>query len=95
MRSKQKIKFLVLILILVLTLVFPGINSFASGLVLGDVNNDGMVNTNDAIYLLRHTLSPLKYPLSQSGNINGTDGVNSDDAIYLLRHTLLSNQLHQ
>lgn len=88
MKSKKTLKLSVFILILAVTLVFPGINSFASGLILGDMNNDGMVDSNDAIHLLRHTLSPIKYPISQSGNINGTDGVNSDDAIYLLRHTM-------
>lgn len=54
----------------------------------GDVNGDGYVNSNDAIYLLRYTLSPNRYPINQSGDMNGDGYVNSNDAIYLLRHTL-------
>ena len=29
----------------------------------GDVNGDGQITTDDAIYLLRHILQPDKYPL--------------------------------
>lgn len=54
----------------------------------GDVNGDGYVNSDDAIYLLRYTLSPNRYPINQSGDMNGDGFVNSDDAIYLLRYTL-------
>lgn len=54
----------------------------------GDVNGDGYVNSNDAIYLLRYTLSPSRYPINQNGDMNGDGYVNSNDAIYLLRYTL-------
>ena len=88
MKNKNTFKLALFVLILAAILAFPGINSFASGMILGDMNEDGIVDTNDAIHLLRHTLAPIKYPISQSGNIDGLDGVNSDDAIYLLRHVL-------
>ena len=54
----------------------------------GDVNGDGYVNSKDAIYLLRYTLTPNRYPINQDGDMNGDGYVNSKDAIYLLRHTL-------
>ena len=60
--------------------------------VLGDMNSDGEVNTDDAIYLLRHVLMSSKYPISQSGDVNGDDEVNTDDAIYLLRHVLMPSK---
>ena len=60
--------------------------------VLGDVNDDGKVDSNDAIYLLRNTLMPNQYPLNQSGDMNGDGQKDSNDAIYLLRHTLMPNQ---
>lgn len=56
--------------------------------VKGDMNNSGVVDSNDAIYLLRHTLDSARYPISQSGDVDGNGSVNSNDAIYLLRHTL-------
>lgn len=33
----------------------------------GDMNGDGILNSADAIYLLRHTIMPEKYPLSDTG----------------------------
>ena len=60
--------------------------------VPGDMNSAGEVNTDDAIYLLRHVLMPSKYPISQSGDANGDNEVNTDDAIYLLRHVLMPSK---
>lgn len=60
--------------------------------VLGDVNGDDKVDSNDAIYLLRYTLQPSSYPINQSGDMNGDGKIDSNDAIYLLRHTLQPNQ---
>ena len=58
------------------------------GIIRGDVNGDGVVETADAIYLVRHILTPSRYPINQSGDMNA-DGVEStDDAIYLLRYVL-------
>ncbi len=54
----------------------------------GDVNDDGKVNSADAVYLLRHTMRASKYPISQSGDMQGDGKVNSADAVYLLRHTM-------
>ena len=54
----------------------------------GDMNFDGKVNTQDAVYLLRHTMRASKYPLDQGGDVNGDSETNSADAIYLLRFTL-------
>ena len=57
--------------------------------ITGDVNGDKIVNTDDAIYLLRYTMLPNDYSINQSADMNG-DGVgDSDDAIYLLRHILM------
>ena len=56
--------------------------------VRGDVNNDGAVDSDDAIYLLRHTMNEVRYPINQSADMNGDGMIDSDDAIYLLRHTM-------
>lgn len=69
------------------------LNAYAlEGYDIGDVNGDGKLNTDDAIYLLRHTLLPSSYPVNQLCDFNGDGKVNTDDAIYLLRHTLLPSQ---
>jgi hypothetical protein len=60
--------------------------------VRGDIDGNGVVNSSDAIYLLRHNLLPNKYPVNNPSNhfrtdVNCDGKVNTDDAIYLLRHT--------
>ncbi len=57
-------------------------------IVRGDVNGDDFLDSDDAIYLLRSTLNPNRYPSNQNGDMNGDGFTDSDDAIYLLRHTL-------
>ena len=58
------------------------------GAVPGDMNNSGVADKDDAIYLLRHVVYPDKYPLTVSGDVNGSGTVDKDDAIYLLRHVV-------
>ena len=54
----------------------------------GDVNGDGDIDSNDAIYLLRYTMNHDRFPINQSGDMNGDGDVDSNDAIYLLRYTM-------
>ena len=56
--------------------------------ILGDSDNDGIINSDDAVYLLGHTLFAEYYPLNQSCDFNGDGEINSDDATYLLGFTL-------
>ncbi len=69
-----------------------GIDYTAAAEKPGDFTRDGLVNDADAIYLLRHTLMPSRYPIGQSGDVNSDDIVNDADAIYLLRYTLLPSR---
>ena len=56
--------------------------------VKGDLDRDGDVDSDDAIYLLRHVLFESDFPVDQPCDFNGDESDNSDDAIYLLRHVL-------
>lgn len=52
----------------------------------GDVNGDGEVTKDDAIYLLYASFPGLsaEFPLQNDGKINSDDVIDKDDAIYLL-----------
>lgn len=54
----------------------------------GDLNEDVNLNDADALYLLRHTLFPTRYPVIKDADVNKDGEVNDADALYLLRHTL-------
>jgi len=60
--------------------------------IRGDMNNDGDVTDADALYLLRNTLFPDRYPITQSGDVNGDGVVTDADALYLLRNTLFPDR---
>ena len=56
--------------------------------LLGDVDDDDDVDSDDAIYLLYHIFfeDTGEYPIYQRCDFNGDGIVDSDDAIYLLYH---------
>lgn len=66
----------------------PASASFDVKLVLGDMNDDGVLSDADALYLLRHTLFADRFPITQGGDVNSDGDVTDADALYLLRHTL-------
>lgn len=57
--------------------------------VPGDMDDSGAVDSDDAIYLLMHTILPDSYPVKLNADVDGSGAVDSDDAIYLLMHTIL------
>lgn len=81
---------------LVITISFWSVDVLATeptvNYTLGDVNNDSVVNSADAIWLLRHTLFPSKYVINQPADFNNDGKEDSGDAIWLLRHTLFPSK---
>ena len=55
----------------------------------GDYDGNFIVDDEDVIYLLWHTLMPKEYPLTMSGDLDGNGIVDDEDVIYLLWHTLI------
>ena len=62
----------------------------------GDINGDGGVDHNDAIYLLLHTMfGPERYPLNDApADFDGNDTVSQEDAVYLLLHALFGEAFY-
>ena len=67
--------------------------------IAGDVNGDGLVDHNDAIYLLLHIMfnetMPGSYPLNAApGDVDRNGTVEQDDAVYLLLHTMFGEAFY-
>lgn len=60
--------------------------------IVGDYDDNRVVNSNDAIYLLYHTLMPEQYPIYQNADYDGNGVVNSNDAIKLLYDLTLPDE---
>lgn len=60
--------------------------------VTGDYDGNGQVSDGDALYLLRYTLFPERYPVYQSPDVDADGTADDGDALYLLRYTLFSDR---
>lgn len=68
--------------------VCTGCGATQGQVLLGDLNEDGVVNENDALYLLQHVLLPDIFPVNQPVDFVRDGIVNEGDAIYLLQYVL-------
>lgn len=61
---------------------FELLNSY----IIGDVNDDGLINSQDALAVLRCSVGDLKFTSKQmkTGDVNNDGFVNSVDALYIL-----------
>lgn len=58
--------------------------------ILGDVNGDGIVNTEDALLVLRHAMGLQNLPDNRllAADYNGDGEINSEDALLILRYAM-------
>ena len=66
-------------------MTYNGSSELTIGNLLGDLDSDGDVDEDDAVYLLLYTFRASTHPMPEGQNVDyNNDGVvNSDDAIYL------------
>lgn len=55
----------------------------------GDMNENSVLDSDDAVYLLYYTLLPEEYPLNQPADYTGDGVIDYNDAVCLLYHTVL------
>jgi len=60
--------------------------------IYGDYDGNGILTSDDAIYLLYHILMPEQCPIYQNPDYDGNGVVNSDDAIQLLYNIMLPEE---
>ncbi len=92
----------IMIILSIVLAVFMCMNALADDVIMdgsgffdqewlkGDLNLDGVVDMNDAVLLLQHSLFSELYPLSYTGNVDFTgDGyVDMNDAILVLQYSM-------
>jgi hypothetical protein len=64
--------------------------------IIGDINADGAVTDDDAVYLLLHTMfDEANYPIAGApADFDGNGNVTQEDAVYLLLHTLFGEMFY-
>ena len=68
---------------------FSGSVCSVCGVIKGDLDKDGSVDEDDALYLLLHVLLPEDFKVDQPVDYDGSGQANEDDAIYLLQYVLM------
>ena len=79
-------------LALVLSMLMPVAVSAVSEPVLGDINGDRQVTTDDVIDLLLHVSLPDQFPITAKADFTGDSLVTTDDVIQLLLHISMPDE---
>lgn len=70
------------------------ISDLSEAIVYGDIDGDGEITMNDAIYLFNAAMFPNQYHISagQKTDYNGDSKFDMNDAIYLFNHAMFPEQ---
>ncbi len=89
-------KFILLLTVLVLVfslLAFTAVGASAAETVAGDVNADGQLDSDDAVYLLYNCLfGNEEYPIEIFCDYNGDDVITVADAVYLMNRVMFGEE---
>ncbi len=83
----------IIISLLVLVLVFFCLGDFSYGsrsINYGDINNDGVVNIQDAVLVMKHVLGieTLDENQKMAADVNGDGAINIRDVYYIMQFSL-------
>ncbi len=56
--------------------------------ITGDIDNNGRVDSDDAVYLMRHTLFSNEFLINQPADFDGDGTLTSEDVLLLLKYIL-------
>lgn len=84
-RITRQVVSLILVCILLTASIIP-LAPAGLAAVLGDLDGNGFLEIDDAVYLLYHSNFPEEYPVSQTVDFNADGTVDENDAIRLLYH---------
>ena len=88
-RFTRILALLLTLLMLAAVLPLAAFPASADGAIPGDLDRNGEVTEDDAIYLLMYSFFPEDYPIANAMDydFDGDGFITDDDAIYLLMHS--------
>ena len=60
--------------------------------VPGDLDDNGVVDNDDLVYLLMYTFFPDEYPVNQDCDFDKSGEIDNDDLVYLLMYTFFPDE---
>ena len=88
MKKNWKRVLSVMLVVVMLSVLAVPFSTVGQAAVLGDLDQNGKLNVDDAVHLLFAVNFPASYSIPQAADFNDDGSVDADDAICLLFHLL-------